>query len=58
MTDFIRNDDIGKLILRLTLGVLMLFHGVSKFQNPGTVWLETRATGFLSIWCCGYRISG
>ncbi|MDQ2695970.1 MAG: DoxX family protein [Pseudomonadota bacterium] len=23
-------DDIGKLILRLTLGVLMLFHGVGK----------------------------
>lgn len=37
MNDFIRNDDLGKLILRLTLGVLLLFHGVSKFQRPGTV---------------------
>lgn len=37
MNDFIRNDDLGKLILRLTLGILMLFHGVSKFQSPGTV---------------------
>lgn len=37
MNGFIRNDDIGKLILRLTLGILMLFHGVSKFKSPGTV---------------------
>mgnify|MGYP000144231172 CR=1 FL=1 len=37
MNDFLRNDDFGKLILRLTLGVLMLFHGVSKIQKPGTV---------------------
>jgi putative oxidoreductase len=26
-------DDAGKLILRLTLGILMLFHGVSKIQH-------------------------
>ena len=25
-----QNADLGKLILRLTLGILMLFHGVSK----------------------------
>ena len=37
MNDYLRNDDVGKLILRLTVGVLMLFHGVSKFQSPGTV---------------------
>ena len=37
MNDFLKNDDVGKLILRLTLGILMLFHGVSKFQRPGTV---------------------
>ncbi|MCC5812627.1 MAG: DoxX family protein [Ectothiorhodospiraceae bacterium] len=24
------NDDVGKLILRLTLGILMLFHGIPK----------------------------
>jgi putative oxidoreductase len=24
------NEDLGKLILRLTLGILMLFHGVAK----------------------------
>ena len=37
MNNFFINDDVGKLILRLTLGVLLLFHGVSKFQHPGTV---------------------
>lgn len=26
-------DDLGKLILRLTLGILLLFHGVSKVIN-------------------------
>ena len=37
MNDYLRNDDLGKLILRLTLGVLMLFHGVMKVQSPSTV---------------------
>lgn len=27
------NDDLGKLILRLMVGGLMLFHGISKLQN-------------------------
>lgn len=27
------NPDIGKLILRLTLGILMLFHGVAKLSS-------------------------
>lgn len=27
------NPDVGKLILRLTLGVLMLFHGVAKLSG-------------------------
>lgn len=26
-------DDIGKLILRLTLGILLLLHGVNKINN-------------------------
>ena len=34
MNDILRNDDAGKLILRLTLGILMLFHGVAKIQSP------------------------
>jgi putative oxidoreductase len=31
-------DDIGKLILRLTVAVLMLFHGVSKLRH-GVAWI-------------------
>lgn len=26
-------DDLGKLILRLTVGILMLFHGIAKLSN-------------------------
>ncbi len=26
------NDDIGKLLLRLTLGILMLLHGIAKLR--------------------------
>jgi len=29
-----QSDALGKLILRLTLGSLMLFHGISKGMNP------------------------
>ncbi len=27
------NDDLGKLVLRLTLGILMLLHGIAKLSN-------------------------
>ena len=30
-------DSLGKLILRVTLGVLMLFHGIPKIANPGAM---------------------
>jgi len=26
-------EDLGKLVLRLTLGILMLFHGIAKMRN-------------------------
>ena len=29
------NDDLGKLVIRLTVGILMLFHGVAKIRNTG-----------------------
>lgn len=37
----LENNDLGKLILRLTLGVLILFHGVHKLMDiSGTVgWM-------------------
>ncbi|MDM8354665.1 DoxX family protein [Pandoraea communis] len=36
-------DDLGKLILRLTLGILLLFHGVSKVIN-GVGFIEGMVT--------------
>jgi len=32
-----RYDDLGKLIVRLMVGVLILFHGVHKVLNPGSL---------------------
>lgn len=29
-----QSDELGKLVLRLTLGFLLLFHGISKVMNP------------------------
>ncbi len=37
MNDLLKNDDLGKLILRLALGILILFHGVAKIQSPATL---------------------
>ncbi len=37
MNEFLHNDALGKLVLRLTVGGLMLFHGVAKIMSPGTV---------------------
>jgi len=40
-----QNSDIGKLIIRLSLGILMLFHGVDKIRNGigGVKHLVTKA---------------
>ncbi|WP_350282800.1 DoxX family protein [Nitrosomonas sp.] len=32
-----QNDALGKLTLRLTVGILILFHGVYKILNPGSL---------------------
>jgi len=37
MLDKIYCDAIGKLTLRLTVGVLILFHGVGKIMHPGSL---------------------
>lgn len=39
----LKSDDVGKLILRLTLGGLMLFHGIHKLQHVGPTvhWMQT-----------------
>jgi putative oxidoreductase len=35
----LNNESTGKLILRVTLGVLVLFHGIAKLMN-GIDWLD------------------
>lgn len=37
MRHLFRNDDLGKLILRVTVGLLILLHGVHKILNPGSL---------------------
>lgn len=32
-----QNDALGKLILRLTVGILILLHGMHKILNPGSL---------------------
>jgi putative oxidoreductase len=39
------NDDIGKLVLRLTLGILMLFHGIAKLRY-GVSGIEGMVTSY------------
>jgi len=34
MNNLLHNDAFGKLVIRLTAGVLILFHGVSKLIQP------------------------
>ena len=45
MTNEALYDQLARLMLRLTLGVLMLFHGVSKLGSGGTLdWIGDRLT--------------
>lgn len=37
MLDKFYDDEKAKLILRLTVGILMLFHGIAKILNPGSL---------------------
>ncbi|GGX94451.1 GntR family transcriptional regulator [Litchfieldella qijiaojingensis] len=40
MLNALHNDALGKLILRLTVGGLMLFHGIAKLLNPESLnWI-------------------
>jgi len=47
MANAFRGDELGKLGLRLTLGILMLFHGVAKVINPGPSleWIGKQLAG-------------
>lgn len=37
MTNLLQDDAFGKLIIRLTVGVLILFHGVAKILHPDSL---------------------
>ena len=37
MLNQFHNDALGKLLLRLTVAVLMLFHGLAKIIHPGSL---------------------
>lgn len=43
--DHMTSDDWGKLVLRLCLGGLLLFHGVAKLKT-GVDWLEDPLVGY------------
>jgi len=34
MRQLLQNDDLGKLIVRLSVGILILFHGINKVIHP------------------------
>jgi putative oxidoreductase len=48
----VNNSDLGKLILRVTVGSLMLFHGLSKLQHGYAfvtqLLLKAKLPGYLS----------
>ncbi|MDI5935456.1 DoxX family protein [Halomonas kalidii] len=46
MLHALHNDALGKLILRLSVAGLMLFHGVAKLLNPGSLtWIGDTLAG-------------
>ena len=37
------NDSFGKLLLRLSLGIMILLHGIAKVMHPGSIgFIKTR----------------
>lgn len=46
---FSEDDALGKLVLRMTLGIFMLFHGVAKIVNPGSLEFITGQLAVLSL---------
>ncbi|MCG7601200.1 DoxX family protein [Halomonas sp. McH1-25] len=46
MLQALHNDAVGKLVLRLSVGVLILLHGVAKLLNPGSLsWIGDQVAG-------------
>lgn len=47
MSGLIDNDDVGKLLVRVTTGILMLFHGVAKVLHPESLaWIGQQLNSF------------
>ncbi|MBB3139524.1 DoxX family protein [Halomonas organivorans] len=47
MLNALHNEPLGKLILRLGVGGLILFHGISKLLNPGSIdWIGGMLEGY------------
>ncbi|WP_275097787.1 DoxX family protein [Sedimenticola hydrogenitrophicus] len=47
MLQALHNDALGKLILRLAVAGLILFHGVAKLLNPGAItWIGDMLVGY------------
>jgi putative oxidoreductase len=51
MLEFCKSDAAGKLVLRLTVGVLILFHGMAKLLHGGSI-------GFITTALAGYGLPG
>ena len=49
MGAFYENDDVGKLVIRLTVGVLMLFHGVAKLIDLSSLQFIKGQLGSFSL---------
>jgi len=47
------NEDVGKLVMRLLVGILMLFHGVGKINNAGGS-LDFIVNAFINIGLPGF----
>ena len=40
-------EEVGKLVLRLSVGILILFHGYAKIANPGSLeWIGGTLTAY------------
>lgn len=54
---FMKNDDLGKLLLRLSVGGLMLFHGIHKLiHGHGFIVAKLRAAGLPELLVAGVPI--
>ena len=59
MSSIYRTEDIAKLILRITLGLLMLFHGVAKLvdlQTLGFIKNQLEGIGIHPIFAYGVYV--